>query len=79
MEEEVSKKTSVILLLVAIILAILITFGILNYIQVPKVVEGVKESASSGGVTLTVKKPPIVKDESGGGVSLEILPPGGEK
>ena len=78
MEKEVTKKTGVILLLVAIIVAILFTFSILNYIQTPKVVEveGPSESASGGTVTLTVEKPPKTKDESVGSVSLEVLPPG---
>ncbi|MCH8003658.1 MAG: hypothetical protein IH934_03415 [Nanoarchaeota archaeon] len=77
MEKEVSKKTGVILLLVAIIVAILFTFFILNYIQTPRVieVEGPSESDSGGEITLTVEKPLIVKDESSGSVSLEVLPP----
>ena len=77
MGEEVPKKTGVILLLVAIVVAITFTFFILNYIQGPKVVEveGPSESASSGTVTLTVQKPPKTIDEGVGSASLEVLPP----
>lgn len=76
MEKEVAKKTGVISLLLAIVVAFLFTFFILNYIQTPKVieVEGPSESASSGAITLTVENPPKVKDEGTGSVSLEILP-----
>ena len=74
MEKEVPKKTGVILLLVGIVVAILFTFFILNNVQTPKVVEGPSESASSGDITLTVNKPPKVKDEGVGSVSLEVLP-----
>ncbi|MAH01897.1 hypothetical protein CMO87_01540 [Candidatus Woesearchaeota archaeon] len=74
MEKEVSKKTGAILLLSAILVAILITFSILNYTQTLKVVEGPSESDSSGAITLTFNKPLKVKDESAGSVSLEVLP-----
>ena len=74
---DIPKKSGVILLFIAIFLAIIFTFGILNYFQTPKTVEvEVKESASSGEVTLTVEKPPKVKDDSTGEVSLTILPSG---
>ena len=78
MGKEVPKKTSVVLILVAIIVAILFTFGILNYIQTPKdvEVEGPSESASGGTITLTVEKPPKTKDEGTGSLSLIVLPPG---
>ncbi|MCH8329733.1 MAG: hypothetical protein IIB81_05090 [Nanoarchaeota archaeon] len=79
MEKEVPKKTGVILLLIAIVIAVAFTFGILNYIQTPKVVEGPSESASGGEVTLIFEKPPKIKDEGAGSVSLEVLPPGGEE
>lgn len=59
---EVSKKTGVILLLAAIAIAVIFVFFILNYIQTPVVVEGPMESDSSGEVTLSVTKPPEVKD-----------------
>jgi|TARA_Y100000294_G_scaffold67794_1_gene64190 hypothetical protein len=75
MEKEVSKKTGVILLLLAIIIAVMFTLAILNYIQAPRVAEGARESSTSGEITLTIKKPPIVTDESTGSVNLEILPP----
>ena len=76
MVQEISKKTGVILLLGAIIIAILFTFSILNYIQDSRVVkvEGPSESASSGDITLMVERPPKVKDEGAGSVSLKILP-----
>lgn len=77
MEKEVPKKTSVILILIAIILAITMTMYILNYFQTPKVIQAVKESASSGEISLTVLKPPVVRDESGGSVSLTLLSSGG--
>ena len=80
MVKEVSKKTGTILLLVAIFLAVIVTFGILNYFQTPKtVVDEVKESASSGEISLTIEKPPKVKDDSTGEVSLTILPSGDKK
>jgi|TARA_B100002003_G_scaffold145406_1_gene134682 hypothetical protein len=81
MEKEVSKKTGVILLFVGIIIAVAFTFVIISYIQTPKVVEveGPSESASSGEITLTIEKPPKVKDEGAGSVSLTVLPPTGEE
>ena len=79
MVKEVSKKTGVILLLIAVIIVVSITISILNYIQTPKVVEAAKESDSSGEITLTVTEPLITKDESAGSVSLEVLPPTGEE
>lgn len=80
MGKEVPKKTSIILLFIAIFLAIIFTFGILNYFQTPKTVEDeVKESASSGEVSLTIEKPPKFKDDSTGDVSLTILPSGDKK
>lgn len=72
--KEVQKKTIVAFLLIAIILSIAMTMYILNYVQNPKVTHAVKESASSGDITLTVKKLPVVKDESEGSVSLTVLP-----
>tara|TARA_Y100000310_G_scaffold241784_1_gene245869 strand:+ start:31332 stop:31562 length:231 start_codon:yes stop_codon:yes gene_type:complete len=75
MKEEVTKKTGVILLLISIVVAITFTFVILSYTQAPKVVEGPREYASSGEITLTVERPPIVKDEGKGSVSLTLLPP----
>ena len=67
---DISKKTGVVLLLVAIIIAVFLTFGILNYLQTPKVIEITeKDSDSSGTVSLTVKKQSEVKDESLGSVS----------
>lgn len=80
MGKEVSKKTGVMMLLLAIFLAIIFTFGILNYFQTPKTVEDkVIESASSGEISLTLEKPPKVKDDSTGEVSLTILPSGDKK
>ena len=73
MEKDVSKKTGVIFLIIAIFLAIIVTLGILNYIRTPKVGEfESKESTSSGEITLIVQKPPIIKDESTGRVSLVV-------
>ncbi|MBL7055121.1 hypothetical protein ISS05_05170 [Candidatus Woesearchaeota archaeon] len=71
----IQKKKSVTLLLVAILFSVMLTLGILNYIQTPEVVEveDSGESASSGEVTLTVENPPVVIDESGGSVSLELV------
>ena len=81
MKKEVPKKTSVILLLIAIILAITMTMYILNYFQSSKVTQPEsKESSSgesSGEISLTVRQPPTVKDESQGSVSLNLLPSGG--
>ena len=76
MDKEIPKKTGVMLLLVGIVVALAFTLFILNYIQTPKVVEAESpsESASSGDITLTVNKPPKVKDEGAGSVSLEVLP-----
>ena len=78
MGKEVSKKTGVMLLLTAIIIAVAFTFFILNYVQGPKVVEVEvpSESASSGTISLTVVKAPITKDEGTGSLSLTVLPPG---
>ncbi len=78
MGKEVQKKTTVTLLLIAIILSIAMTMYILNYVQTPKVTQvESKESSSGGDITLTVKKPLVVKDESEGSVSLTVLPSGG--
>lgn len=80
MEKRVSKKIGVVLLLVAIIISITSTLGILNYVQSPRVVEaGAKELASSGEITLTIEKPLKTEDEGLGIASLNILPPGGQK
>ena len=77
---DISKKTGTILLFLAIFLAIIFTFGILNYFQTPKTVEDkVIESASSGEVSLTLEKPQKIKDDSTGEVSLTILPSGDKK
>lgn len=76
---DIAKKTGVILLLVAIVVAVASTFFILNYIQTLKIVEGPSESGSSGEVTLTVTEPSITKDEEAGSVSLNVLPPGDQK
>ena len=77
MEKEVPIKTGVALLLVAIIIAVLLTFGILNFIQTPRVSEpGSKESASSGEISLTLVKQPKIKDDETGSISLNLLPPG---
>ena len=76
MKEEMSKKVGVVLLLAAIFLAILLTFSILNYFQVPQAVKDIANEPVSGGeTTLTVQQ----KDESTGTVSLELLPPPGGK
>lgn len=71
-------KNNVTLLVVAILLAVLITFGILNSIQNINDVkfQGPREDSSSGQITLVVQKPPKTIDESSGGVSLVVLPPG---
>ncbi len=77
-EKEVPKKTSVTLLLIAIILAITMTMYILNFVQSSKVTKvDAKDSSSSGEISFMLNKPPIVKDESQGSVSLNVLPPGG--
>ena len=77
MKKEVQKKTGVIFLLTAIILAIAMTMYILNYVQKPKVTQvELKESASSGEISLTVKKPLVLRDESIGSLSLTVLPSG---
>jgi len=73
--QEVQKKADVALLLIAVTLAIAMIMYILNYVQTPKVTQAeFKESASGGDITLTVKKPPVVRDESEGSVSLTVLP-----
>lgn len=73
MGKEVQKKTVAIFLFIAIILSMAMTMYILNYVQVPKVTQAEsKESASGGDITLTVKKPLVVKDESEGSVSLTV-------
>ena len=78
MEKEAPKKTGAIFFLIAIILAITMTMYILNYLQAPKVTKAeVKESASGGEISLTVNKPPIIKGEGKGSVSLTVLPAGG--
>ena len=78
MEKEVPKKTGVIFLLIAIVLAATITVYILNYVQAPKVTNAeVKESNSGGEISLTVKKPPIIIGEDKGSLSLTVLPAGG--
>ena len=74
MEKEAQKKTSVILLLIAIIFAITMTMYTLNYFQSSKVTQAEPKESSSGGISLIVREPPIVKDESAGSVSLEVLP-----
>ena len=75
---DIPKKTGVIILLVAITIAFVFTFGILSYFQTARVVEvGAKESDSGRAITLTVEKPPVV-DEIAGSVSLTFLPPRGE-
>lgn len=77
MGKEVQKKTSAMLLLIAIILAITVTLYILNYVQTPKATKVLsKESSSSGEISLTVKKQLAVRDESEGSVSLTVLPSG---
>lgn len=74
-EKVVPKKTSVALLLVAIVLAVTMAVYLLNYTPAPKPAGAEpKESASSGEVSLTVLKPPVVRDSSDGGVSLTVLP-----
>ena len=78
MGKEVQKKTGVVLLLISIILAIIITMYVLNYTQTPKFTNAEsKESSSGGEITLTVKKPPVVRDQDKGGVSLTVLSSGG--
>ena len=80
MKEEIQKKVGITLLLLAIILATTFTLIILNSIQTTKVSEVVtKESSSGGEITLTVKEPPKIEDESTGSVSLKVLLPGGEE
>ena len=71
-------KTNATLLVVAILLTVLITFGIVNSIQNINNVkfQGPREDYSSGQITLIVQKPVKTIDESSGGVSLVVLPPG---
>ena len=77
-EDVVQKKVTTIFLLVTIILAIVITMYILNYFQVPKAAQPESTgSSSSGEISLTVRKAPIIKDESQGSVSLTVLSQGG--
>lgn len=74
----ISKKTSVVLLLLAIVLAVGITFSAMNSFFTPTDVEvGSMESSSGGEVTLEVKEPLKIEDESTGSISLEVLPSGG--
>ena len=69
---DIPKKTGVIFLLIAIFLAIIVV-GILNYTKTLKVDEvESKESTSSGEITLIVREPPKIKDESTGSVSLVV-------
>ena len=69
-------KTNATLLVVAILLTVLITFGIVNSIQNINNVkfQGPREDYSSGQITLIVQKPVKTIDESSGGVSLVVLP-----
>ena len=71
-------RTNATLLVVAILLAVLITFGIVNSIQNINNVkfQGPREDYSNGQITLVVQKPAKTIDESSGGVSLVVLPPG---
>ncbi len=78
MAKEVQKRTAVTFLLIAIILATIMTLYILNYFQTSNATKAEsKESASGGEISLTVKPPPIVRDESKGDVSLTVSTPGG--
>ena len=69
-------RTNATLLVVAILLTVLITFGIVNSIQNINNVkfQGPREGSSSGQITLVVQKPVKTIDESSGGVSLVVLP-----
>lgn len=72
---EIEKKNSVILLIVAIVLAVIVTFGILNSTPIqPDVVEDVDNSAK---ISLTIEEPDKYKDESTSKIQLEVLPAGG--
>ena len=81
MDEQIPKKTGVILLLVVILLAILTTFGILNYVQ-PQAVGTVQPtyndlSGSEGGsLSLNLVNPHKIYSK-GASVSLVIGTKGG--
>ena len=76
---DITKKTGVVLLLVGIIVAVFLTFGILNYIQTPRAGPVVKESASGGEISLTFEEPLKIEDESAGSLSLTVLPARGDE
>ena len=71
-----NNKNNATLLVVAILLAVLLTFGILNSVQNINSAkfQGPREDGSSGQITLVVQKPQKTIDESLGGVSLTVLP-----
>ena len=78
LRKPVSKKTGVVLLLAVVILAVTMAVYLLNCVQAPKAAQVEKrEPASSGEVSLTFLKPPVVRDEGKGSVSLTVLPSGG--
>ncbi len=75
---DIPKKTSVAILLIAIVVSVIFTLVILN--QTPKGVvkaDVPKESVSGGEVSLKLIKPEQKVDESSGSVNLKVLPQGG--
>jgi len=74
---DLSKKNSTILVLLAVLVAVVVTFGLLNSPQTTKTTSS-SESPSSGEVSLTLKKQPIVQDEGSGELTLEVIG-GGQK
>ncbi|MBL7055566.1 hypothetical protein ISS07_01495 [Candidatus Woesearchaeota archaeon] len=74
---DLSKKNSTMLILLAVIVAVVVTFGLLNSPQTTKTVDS-SGSPSSGEVSLTLEKPPKVKDEGSGELTLEVVD-GGQK
>ena len=73
---DVQKTLSISLIMLAIILSIVFTFGILQYLQ-PVSTQGDAPSASGGKVSLRLEPPEYKEDDSDAQVNLHLLPPGG--
>jgi hypothetical protein len=71
--DEVSKKTSIILILLGVVLALTATLYLIDFIQNQGIPYNDGLSDNSGTVSLTFEKPIITKDQGSGGVSLTLV------
>jgi hypothetical protein len=71
--DEVSKKTSIVLILLGVVLALTVTLYLIDFIQNQGKSFEEGSSDNSGTVSLTFEKPIKTKDEGSGGVSLTLV------